>query len=414
MPDLIEKLHELDRFQPPEVWTEIQDRALGSREGSEALGPSAVRRSMAVVLAAALTIAGLLLVDRAFKGDGSGLRPAGAPSLPDNGSIAFGCGYHICTISPDGTGITDLIEAYDREVVVAAYAPVWSPDGTKIAFRGYDREGSSSGGGANYDVYVMNADGSGLRNLTKSPEDVARRASQFSPEWSADGTMLAFGSDDGDRDGIYVVNVDGRGLERIAGGSFQAWSPTENRILFTARGSSGQGLFTIAPDGSGSEQLTDPTGWDGLASWSPDGSQIAFVRGEEGTTSVYVMSSDGSGERSIFHERGIEPYEPLWSPDGTRLVFEAQTRADSDLYIVNADGSGWMALTSTDDRSEVSPTWSPDGTLIAFRATTETTSDTADYPIYLIRPDGSNEELLTSEGGYSLDWQAIGGGRLPA
>ncbi|HYT79793.1 MAG TPA: hypothetical protein VEQ37_11145 [Actinomycetota bacterium] len=113
----------------------------------------------------------------ALRPDSAGQRTSGAQSSPTgavgggraNGLLAFGCGYRICTMAPDGTSVRDVMDGYDKSLVVAGYAPAWSPDGARIAFMGYDQEGSSPGGGANYDVYVMNADGSDLRNLTKTP-----------------------------------------------------------------------------------------------------------------------------------------------------------------------------------------------------------------------------------------------------
>jgi Tol biopolymer transport system component len=324
-----------------------------------------------------------------------------------NGLIAFGCGYRICTMNPDGSDPVDLIERYDNSIVVAAYAPAWSPDGTRIAFSGYDHEGSSSGGGANYDVYVMNAGGSDLRNLTKSADDVARGASQGPPVWSPDGTMIAFEGDDGENDGLYVMNADGTGFRRLADGLRPAWSPDGSRILFTM----GRDLYSISPDGTGAAQLTYSPGWDEQPTWSPDGTRIAFERSDGGANSIFVMAADGSQEHEVFQEPGVDPFHPLWSPDGTQLLFDAWTKpgqGNSDIYLVDADGLGWTDLTPTTDRAENWPVWSPDGERVAFRATTELTVDTGDYPVYVIHPDGTHESRLTDEGGYSLAWQAVG------
>lgn len=74
--------------------------------------------------------------------------PTNAKAVRANGLIAFGCGYHVCTVMPDGSAFTDLIEPYDKEVVLAAYSPVFSPDGSKIVFRGYPRSGLEASGGA--------------------------------------------------------------------------------------------------------------------------------------------------------------------------------------------------------------------------------------------------------------------------
>jgi Tol biopolymer transport system component len=314
-------------------------------------------------------------------------------------------------MAPDGTSVHDVIDGYNRSLVVAGYQSAWSPDGTKIAFTGYDHEGSSSGGGANYDVYVMNADGSDLRNLTKTPDDVARGASQGPPVWSPDGTKLVFEGDDGRDDGVYVMNANGTGFRWLADGLRPAWSPDGSRILYPM----GSHLYTIAADGTNAIQLTNAPGRDDLPSWSPDGSKIAFVRYDGSVTSVLVMAADGSDPHEVFQQKGVYPHQPLWSPDGTQLLLEAETttpqgnyQGNYDLYLVEADGSRWTDLTQTTERAENWPVWSPDGSLIAFRATTELTVNTDDYQVYLIGPDGSGEERLTThQYGYSLSWQAL-------
>jgi len=375
------------------------------------------RRALTVGVALAVAVAGLGFAVLALRPDSAGRptseaqsSPTGAVAVMGNGLIAFGCGYRICTMAPDGSGVIDLIQGYDKSVVVAGYWPAWSPEGTRIAFSGYDHEGSSSGGGANYDVYIMNVDGSDLHNLTKSPDDVARGASQGPPVWSPDGTTLAFEGDDGKTDGLYVINADGTGFQRIADGGSPEWSPDGTRILFTMGVSHGSNLYTVAPDGAAVAQLTDSPGWDQQPSWSPDGTRIAFERSDGEANSVFVMASDGSNEREVFQEKGVYPNQPLWSPDGTQLLFEAYTKTAAgnyDLYIVNADGSGSTDLTPTMDRAENAPVWSPDGTMIAFRATTQLTVDTADYQVFSIRPDGTHEERLTTDqSGYSLAWQS--------
>src|SRR6266540_302257 len=332
-------------------------------------------RALTVAVALVVAVAGLGLAVLALRDQSASRRTPDAQSSPTgaaagrvNGLIAFGCGYRICTMVPDGTSVRDVMDGYDKGLVVAGYTPAWSPDGTKIAFTGYDHEGSSSGGGANYDVYTMNADGSDLRNLTKTPDDVARGASQGPPVWSPDGTMLAFEGDDGKTDGLYVMNADGTGFRWLAGG--------------------------LRPE------------------WSPDGSRIGFERTDGEVNSVFVMAADGSEEREVFQEKGVYPIQPLWSADGTQLPFEAYietAEGQYDLYIVNVDGSGSTKLTPTTDRAENTPVWSPDGTMIAFRATTQLTVDTADYQVYSIRPDGTHEERLTiDQSGYSLAWQSAG------
>jgi Tol biopolymer transport system component len=367
-----------------------------------------------VVLALVSTAATIGLVAVAFRGGGSGegggSSPAPVVPAPTNGRLAFNCGDHICTVNPDGTGQIDLFAQYEPTDVVTGYYPRWSPDGTQLAFSGYDRRGSVSGGGANYDIFVVNADGSGLRNVTTSADDVAAGASQGMPVWSPDGSMIAFEGDDGRTDGLFVMNADGSGLSRVGSFGSPAWSPDGSRILVSGKGDDGSGLFSMAPDGSDVVQLTSGPGLVRDLSWSPDGSSVAFVRRGEDEDRVVVAKADGSGEAAVFIG-AAEPYwPPAWSPDGTRLAFETGANGDSSVWVAQSDGSGAMDLTPGTTREEHTPAWSPDGHQIAFEGTEVTgVENTGTYRVYVIDADGSGERALTDDetSGFSLAWQFL-------
>jgi Tol biopolymer transport system component len=102
-------------------------------------------------------------------------------------------------VKADGSGLRNLTP----KPVGAAYAdPAWSPDGRKIAFVS-DRDGNS-------EIYVMNANGSGQRSLTRNP------AYDADPAWSPDGRKIAFVSNRDGNYGVYVMNADGSGQRRLA------------------------------------------------------------------------------------------------------------------------------------------------------------------------------------------------------
>ncbi len=408
MPDPIERLRELDRMEPPDVWSDVE--RLAPRTPIEP-GPSPLRRAGVALLALGITVASFVLVNRAFRGHVVRPGQTSSPTLSaigpaGNGLIAFGCGYQICTVLPDGSRFSSLIESYDKDLVVSAQMPVFSPDGSEIAFSGYNHQGSSSGGGVNSDIYVMNADGSGVTNLTTSLEDVQSGFSQSYARWSPDGSMIAYEGDDG----LYVINADGSDQRRLADGGTPTWSPDGSRIAFARGSDQGADLWTIDLDGTGLTQLTQSPKWDELPTWSPDGGRIAFLR--EG--GVYVVNADGSGVAVVADLPNVDPFQPQWSPDGTQLSFEANNGHDYDIYLVNADGSGLTATADDPNLDENWPVWSPDGTLIAFGATNNLTGlNDGTWDLYVMWPDGTHVQRLTNGAGlgaeFDISWQGTFG-----
>ena len=145
-----------------------------------------------------------------------------------------------------------------------------------------------------------------------------------SPVYSPDGKRIAFCRHLGDRrDAIFIVNADGSGLRRVRspkGGVADKidWSPDGSALLFSAPqfGQPGQpssNVFTIRPDGTGLVQLTRSTGGtvnNGADSWSPDGSHIAFVSNRSGTYQIWIMDADGSNVVQLTH--GSEAHRAAW------------------------------------------------------------------------------------------------------
>jgi hypothetical protein len=211
MTDLRTRFRGADRIPAPDLWEDIARREPQPVRS----GITAPRRVAIAAFSLALAVAAITFVVHAISENAQprpgSATPTSAPTATSSGLIAFGAGTGIYTMNPDGSGLTLL----QGPGAVAYYDPQWSPDGTSIAFYGYPRGGGSGyGGGADYDVLVMNADGSDLTNLTTSPADVRSGFSQMIPVWSPDGTQIAY---DGD-DGLYVMNADGSNQARIASG----------------------------------------------------------------------------------------------------------------------------------------------------------------------------------------------------
>lgn len=158
------------------------------------------------------------------------------------------------TMNADGTGLA-LVRSSGAE-------PAWSPDGSRIAFADH----ASSGTG--FSLYLINPDGTGLDEL------VTMAGSLSDPAWSPDGTRLAFGGVGPDNQEIFVVNADGSNLVNITNtpaplGEIQpAWSPDGEAIVFTGFRNSNQEIVRRKADGTGEVVLTGLGARDMHPSWS--------------------------------------------------------------------------------------------------------------------------------------------------
>ena len=401
MADLEERFRSLARTPAPDLWPEVD-----AREPRNVTGPAAGGRVVAAAVAFAVALTGIGFAVGAFTGEKDLRQPATTVS---NGLLAFASGGDVWVVHPDGSGLTNVTNTrrpHDAPDGCTYEVPrEWSPDGSRLALYGScDPPGSD--GGANYDVFVMNADGSGRENLTTSPEDVESGASQLNPHWSPDGTQIAF---DGD-DGLYVVGVDGSGLQKIADGGLSSWSPDGTKVAFVGDG----GIHTADADGSNPALLMGEPGFEDLPAWSPAGDLISFVAplDVEGHQ-LEVVHPQGGGRRRLtdLPNDGMGGYSPSWSPDGERIAIEVHEPGGSwDLYVVNADGSGVTQLTNGPG-DENRPTWSPDGTQIAFMGSpTSGGNNSGTFDVYTVDPDGTNLTQITDGSGAApgaLTWQPV-------
>jgi TolB protein len=180
----------------------------------------------------------------------------------------------------------------------------WSPDGRRLAF-------SRMPVGAVWLkswIWTITADGKDLHRLVRG---------QFA-RWSPDGSKLVFDAPTETSDGdLFVVNADGSSLQQLSSTREleqpAGWSPDGSKILFTRYGSSpGDGdVYVVAADGSSERKLTKTRGDDIAAEWSPDGGKILFTSQRGGGSHLFVMNADGSRQQKI--SRSLEnEYEPSW------------------------------------------------------------------------------------------------------
>jgi Tol biopolymer transport system component len=204
----------------------------------------------------------------------SGLPPdAFSPVLsPDGNTLAFisddvAKEPRLATTGADGSGLRILTST------LLAMNPVWSPDGSRIAFIG------TRPAPWNKDVYVIDADGTDLRRITRGPSQ------DWNPEWSPDGKQLVFVRHPAS-DAEFANSVD---------------------------------VWVVPVAGGTPTRLTNDPGWNGDPTWAPDGGRIAYVGGHDGSTRILIMDADGSHKHAIV-PRPAPYYAPQWSPDGSMIA----------------------------------------------------------------------------------------------
>ncbi len=239
------------------------------------------------------------------------------------------------------------------------FSPVWSPDGERILF-----ESDATG---NWEMVVMNADGSARTNLTNS--EGYDGGGDFSP----DGSEIVFTSS---RDAraprlsgrdIWLMRADGSNLRRLTtNDTYEAaprFSPDGTRIVFCRAllpeeegGERNGEIFVMDRDGGNEQRITDHDGFDCLAHWSPDGIRLAYHRCGEDGCFLYVAPADGGEPTKL--ETNHQGYWPVWSPDGEWLAYTASQDDQTDIWLIRPDGSENRRVTTHPGRDEVAA-WRP-------------------------------------------------------
>jgi Tol biopolymer transport system component len=253
-----------------------------------------------------------------------------------SGGVAHPIGY----VELDSGHVTQVSPVHDDG---SDFSPVWSPDGTRIAYVTLKSDGSSAS------LVVVNRDGTGASPIDEEPD-------LQSPQWSPDGQMIAFI----DR-GAVVIGADGNGRRALGPGrplsdapdtedGAMSWSPDSTRLAY----SNSHQVVVANADGTGMKILTltrvNPEQYyDRHVKWQPGGKEILFIRAwgdNGGPQGVGLVDATTGSIRFVATQQSIT--SACWSPDGawiaytgTRIPHPGTTaHATSGVWVVRSDGSG--------------------------------------------------------------------------
>ncbi|HEY8504894.1 MAG TPA: hypothetical protein VIL46_09950 [Gemmataceae bacterium] len=314
--------------------------------------------------------------------------------------------------------------------------PAWSPDGKQIAFVS-TREPAPKPGMAWNALYVMNADGSGVRRVSEPG------TACYSPAWSPKGDRIAYAAGSGRTGGsdLYVMRPDGSDVRKLAdNGGWPSFSPDGETVYFHRRHDKSWGVWRVGTDGKGPERVTPP----GVSAYTPcacpDGKTLVLAVQRGGTRQVERFDLEAGtftpvtkggkdcwnptvspdGRHVVYHraaDKVASPNVELWgmppgtslrpirlagsfpafAPDGKRIALVAG--GFSALDVMNLDGSGRKRLYSGSNRGVFSTAWAHEGDRIAFAVGPVFQQPTAGVNLMTVRPDGSDLRALTEDAG---------------
>jgi len=238
-------------------------------------------------------------------------------------------------------------------------------------------------------IWVVNADGSELKQLTRQETD----DQDVDPVFSPDGKAILFTSTRGGKAGVWRMATDGSKPERICDGDQAEWSPDGAKIVFRRN----ERVF-IRELARGREEGISPADWPHCSgpAWSPDGKSIAFAARWEAGNGICIVPAQGGKPVKVYDQQGA--CEPHWSPDGARLVYETETH----ICTINADGTKNRPITYFGGVQRYAR-FSPDGKLVVF---CQGVSEQGPWELYVIPATGGAPERLT-QGGSDMypDWK---------
>ncbi|WP_430967344.1 TolB family protein [Spongiimicrobium sp. 2-473A-2-J] len=274
------------------------------------------------------------------------------------------------------------------------------------------------------ELYSINADGTGLRQLTF---DAVSRRGNDGGQVSPDGKYITFATYKYGGWKVALAKSDFTGQKKWTKGPQYtwgaAWAPNSKSLVYNKVATKSPPyfdgdaeIFRMNLDGSGDTNLTRTKGLDHSPTWSPDGKKIVFFSDRDGSLDIFTMDPDGRNQVNLTNTPDIDEFAPCWSPDSKRIAYHHMPKGKGkryiDTYSMDADGKNRVNLTGNQSakRNLYTPyypgalpiygyqtAWSPDGGEIAYAS-----RRTGNFELFLVRADGRGIRQLTTNGGINM------------
>ena len=317
--------------------------------------------------------------------------------------------WSLCTVDESGNGMRKIVDK-----TLACQKPVRSNFGTKLLFTtvkfdSWVNEDNSVGMSSEYELYIVNTDGTGLdlidRIIPAEPGNFGSLA------WSPDDRQIIYVKYSGahrEKCDLIQYNISNNTHKTIkTEGNIctPTFSPNGNQIVYCTSTETGHHIYRMDVDGNNSQLIINHSS---SPKWSPQVDKIVYLSsGELGSSQIFVANSDGSNQKQL--TTTISPRlwpgwppdgnsEPQWTPDGKKIVYVSSENERAEIFIMNADGSKQRRLTKA-EYWDGSPEITPDGKYILFHSRR---SDMMESGIIMMELNGENQRVLTKEGAYPV------------